>query len=458
MIAFFQPSPFRNRLLLLIVDLIGLVGMYSLAHRLRIGSWIALDSAQLWVLVMIAMITMYIMDVYRTEEPETRSRLPLSTFTAVIAVTIASMVFVYTIGITSFTPIFGRGVLPVAMAGFAIWAPLWRWLLTHWQEKSINVLQWLVVSDRETYDLFSRDCKQKFSDMKLHWVDADGIDTDGMDDEGSEPSILSDINVRTPHRHGVIFSIHSQLSPQLASRLMSLRFTGMPVLTLTEFYEQYWLKVPVLHLKDGWFVQTRGFNLVHDHIGLRVKRMLDLLISVIGGVIALPVLLLIGLIIPLDSRGKALYRQTRVGLNGRHFVLYKFRTMVVDAEANGAQWASEKDSRVTRIGDFLRTSRLDELPQLWNLFKGEMSLIGPRPERPEFVSKLDQEIPYYDLRHLVPPGITGWAQVMYSYGASTTDARKKLEYDLYYIKNHSLQLDLAIMIKTVIVIFRRKGR
>lgn len=171
-----------------------------------------------------------------------------------------------------------------------------------------------------------------------------------------------------------------------------------------------------------------------------------------------PVFLLIAALIRLDSPGSSIYRQTRVGEGGKTFTLYKFRSMRQDAEQTGAQWAGANDVRITRLGRFLRVTRLDELPQLINVIRGDMSFIGPRPERPEFTSMLEKQIPYYDSRYLVKPGITGWAQVLYPYGASVDDAREKLQYDLYYIKHYSLLLDIAIIFKTVRVVLLGRGR
>jgi len=160
-------------------------------------------------------------------------------------------------------------------------------------------------------------------------------------------------------------------------------------------------------------------------------------------------MLIAAIAIKLDTRGPVFYSQTRTGLSGVTFRLYKFRTMVKDAEKSGPRWTKKDDPRITRVGRFLRSTRIDELPQLWNVLLGEMSFIGPRPERPDFNAELEAAIPYYDLRHLVKPGITGWAQVLYPYGASVEDAREKLQYDLYYIKNYSVMLDLVILIRTL---------
>jgi exopolysaccharide biosynthesis polyprenyl glycosylphosphotransferase len=174
--------------------------------------------------------------------------------------------------------------------------------------------------------------------------------------------------------------------------------------------------------------------------------------------LASPVMLLAAVAIRLDSRGPVLYKQERVGMGGETFMCIKFRSMRTDAEKDGvARWATKNDSRITRVGAFMRKTRIDELPQLFSVLKGEMSMVGPRPERPSFVAQLKEQIPFYDLRHTVKPGLTGWAQVRYAYGASIEDARKKHQFDLYYVKNNSLLLDLQVLIETVSVVLFREG-
>jgi exopolysaccharide biosynthesis polyprenyl glycosylphosphotransferase len=176
---------------------------------------------------------------------------------------------------------------------------------------------------------------------------------------------------------------------------------------------------------------------------------LDKLLAVVGLILASPVMVLTAVLIRLESKGPALYRQERVGLDEKPFILFKFRSMCADAECDGAVWAQKEDTRVTRVGRIIRKTRIDELPQLWNVLKGDMSFVGPRPERTEFVEFLKKDVPYYMLRHSVRPGITGWAQVNYPYGASRNDALEKLQYDLYYIKNDSFLLDIHIMLRTL---------
>jgi exopolysaccharide biosynthesis polyprenyl glycosylphosphotransferase len=215
-------------------------------------------------------------------------------------------------------------------------------------------------------------------------------------------------------------------------------------------------KIEVEELYPSWLIFSEGFRLSPTFILLR--RILSLVLSFICLVVVSPLLPLISLLIKLTSPGPVLYRQKRVGRNGSVFTCYKFRTMRADAEADvGPTWAGDDDPRVTRVGRWLRLTRLDEVPQLWNVLRGDMGFVGPRPERPEFVAWLTREIPYYHLRHIIRPGITGWAQVRYQYGASLEEAREKLKYDLYYIKNISLSLDLLIVSESAKTIVLGRG-
>jgi len=239
-------------------------------------------------------------------------------------------------------------------------------------------------------------------------------------------------------------------------QLLTCRTRGIKILDLAAFYERSHAEVPVDSLKASWLVYGEGF--VQGPARRFAKRAFDVASSSLLLLIASPVMLLAALAIKFDSRGPIFYRQERVGLGGRGFQCVKFRSMRTDAESDGvARWATKNDSRVTRVGAFMRKTRIDELPQLISVLRGEMSIVGPRPERPEFVAKLKDQIPFYDLRHGVKPGVTGWAQVRYSYGASMEDARKKHQFDLYYLKNNTLLLDLQILIETVSVVLFREG-
>ncbi len=252
--------------------------------------------------------------------------------------------------------------------------------------------------------------------------------------------------VATPDRRGTI--------PM--QELLQLRMEGVKIEEATTYLEKMSGKIEVENLYPSWLVFGEGFR--RSSTFILVRRGISIVISLLGLIVSLPLLPLIMLAIRLDSRGPVFYTQTRVGKGGRLFNVMKFRTMRQDAEAaSGPQWADNNDPRVTRVGKFLRSSRLDEIPQLWCVLKGEMAFVGPRPERPEFVEGLSQEIPYYGVRHMVRPGVTGWAQIKYRYGSTVEDAREKLQYDLFYIKNASIGLDLLIVFQTVKTVLLRRG-
>lgn len=239
--------------------------------------------------------------------------------------------------------------------------------------------------------------------------------------------------------------------------LLRCRIRGIPVLDLAGFYERTRAEVPLESLKASWLVYGDGF--VQGRLRALTKRTFDLITSTVLLVLALPVMLLTMLAIRLDSPGPVIYSQPRIGRGGKTFMCLKFRSMRTDAERDGvARWAAKNDSRVTRVGSFIRKTRIDELPQLVSVLRGEMSMVGPRPERPAFVSQLRELIPYYDLRHSIKPGVTGWAQVRYSYGSTLDDARRKHQFDLYYVKNNSIWLDLLVLVETVSVVLFREGQ
>jgi len=255
----------------------------------------------------------------------------------------------------------------------------------------------------------------------------------------------------------VIVAVREQRGGVLPLReLIDCRIGGVPVTDLAGVYERVRGEVPIESLKASWLIYGQGF--VQGGMRAFVKRTFDVVVSAVMLILTLPVMLATALAIRLESPGLVIYRQERVGLGGRRFTCLKFRSMCADAEHDGvARWAIHADPRVTRVGRFIRKVRIDELPQLFNVLRGEMSFVGPRPERPSFVNELKETIPFYDVRHSVKPGVTGWAQVRYSYGASVEDARKKLQFDLYYVKNHSLFLDLLILVETVRVVLFREG-
>lgn len=263
--------------------------------------------------------------------------------------------------------------------------------------------------------------------------------------------------VRNNQIDEIIVAVREQRGGALPmDQLLACRISGVPVLDLAGFYERAKSEVPIDSLKASWLVYGHGF--VQGRGRLIAKRLFDIASSSLLLLLASPVMLLTMILIKLDSAGPIFYSQERVGLGGKGFMCLKFRSMGTDAEKDGvARWATKNDSRVTRVGAFIRKTRIDELPQLLSVLKGEMSMVGPRPERPSFVKELKEQIPFYDVRHSIKPGVTGWAQVRYSYGASIDDARRKHQFDLYYVKNNSLLLDLLVLIETVSVVLFREG-
>jgi sugar transferase (PEP-CTERM system associated) len=237
--------------------------------------------------------------------------------------------------------------------------------------------------------------------------------------------------------------------------LLDCKTIGIEVIDGHQMYEEESGRVSIDQLRPSSLIFSTGFN--RRVLTMGFKRAVDVVIAAISLVLLMPLCILIGLLINIDSPGPVFYRQMRVGLRGQPFMIWKFRSMYSDAEKSGPRWAGKQDPRVSRVGRILRKLRIDELPQLYNVLRGEMSLVGPRPERPVFVDELRKKIPYYDIRHTVRPGVTGWAQTQFRYGSSAEDAHTKLQYDLYYVKNMTLGLDLRILTATTRVVLFGEG-
>ncbi|MGA2908869.1 MAG: TIGR03013 family XrtA/PEP-CTERM system glycosyltransferase [Terracidiphilus sp.] len=253
----------------------------------------------------------------------------------------------------------------------------------------------------------------------------------------------------------VIVAMEDRRGAMPTRELLELRLRGVVIEDASLLMERVTGKLPLDGLNPSTLIFTNGFNVKFAKQAAR--RLVSIAVSLTGLLICLPLIPFLILAVRLSSPGPIFFRQTRIGLRGRTFSIIKFRTMRQDAEMDGAVWATKNDPRVTPLGRFMRTTRLDEIPQLWNVLRGEMGFVGPRPERPEFVEWLNREIPFYELRHMVRPGITGWAQVRYKYGASLEETKRKLEYDLYYVKHLSLGLDLLIMFETIKTIVLGRG-
>ncbi len=430
-----------HKLALLVSDSILLALAFSTASQLRLKSSAELLSLEFFGIGLIVVFSLFVGGAYTSTRINRRPKLPLNTLFVVIASTVPSLLFIYSLGPDHFTALFGRGVFPVAMSLFGVFAVSSRYVLNYLFHEPRDAKSVLLLGPN------------KLSAPLMHSLEASGIDYSfnhqtEICDQRSDIGGLGAVVILTEH------------SPTENEQriLLKYRLKGLPIYSLSDFCESMLFLVPVQEINNDWFIKAQGFTMLHSNIALRIKRMLDVFLALILLSLSLPVTLITAALVKISSPGPILFSQTRVGMNGVSFKIFKFRTMQENAESEGAVWAKQNDTRITAIGHFLRKSRIDELPQCWNILLGDMSLIGPRPERPEFTSSLAVDIPYYDLRHVVKPGLTGWAQVCYPYGASTEDSLKKLQFDLYYIKNYSLMLDLNILLRTVFVTVRRQGR
>lgn len=254
----------------------------------------------------------------------------------------------------------------------------------------------------------------------------------------------------------VVLALQERRNALPLKDLLRMKTMGVHINDFSSFLERETGRVDLDTVNPSWLIFSDGFS-SGRMVSSAVKRLFDIVASSILLIFSLPIILIFALLVKLDSKGPAFFRQTRIGLYGQEFDLVKLRSMRTDAEKDGSQWAQENDPRITRLGKFIRKVRIDELPQVWTVLKGDMSFVGPRPEVPGFVTDLEDKMPFYAERHMVKPGITGWAQINYPYGASTEDSRQKLEYDLYYAKNYTPFLDLLILLQTLRVVIWPEG-
>ncbi len=437
------------KLLLLLLDILGLLSIFLLSYllRMKIDFTTPTGGFALVIIVMINIASLYILGAYDISAE-------ISSFERFLRILFAGMIgFGLIVGIiyltrTEIYGLLGRGVFITSYIIFQFYAFLIRSLInlrvqylrkSHWN--------WLAFGDQQSIDRLIQDAKKNPILGQLESIIV----------EESDDFKLVLKRLKEPWE-GLIIASKIPLPESISNEFLHYRLQGLQILSLTQVYEHIWKKLPVHFLENQWLLTTDGFNITHNQVGLRVKRLMDIALSLFLFFISWPIFLITMLAIKLDSRGPIFFSQTRTGRNGIDFSIIKFRSMKIDAEKHGAQWAQKKDPRVTRVGYWIRLLRIDELPQIFNVLKGDMSFIGPRPERPEFNSQLESQIPYYQMRHLLNPGITGWAQVMYPYGASVEDSVEKLQYELFYIKNYSMTLDFLIILKTIKIVLFGKGR
>jgi len=453
------PSFNRQRWILIFGDVVLLLLATQLSLWLRIGRpfnvFDVYTGASAFTLFLYV-IMLYIFDMYNTGRVFRSADTVLRIAVAVGIAAVFSAFLFYSLPNWKY----GRGILLIQIV--MVWGFLsgWRYIYSFIFSISLHKTDVLILGAGRCGTALGHLLEAEFSPYRvMGFLD---------DDPAKQGKVIGSPNVIGPtdrfkeiaskmRVNTAILAITHDRPSGLVRRILEARLNGMTILEMPTVYEILTKRVPVEHIYDQWLLFTDGFYLVSKEYMQKVKRLVDFVISALLLLGMLPITAISALAIRLDSPGPVFFKQKRVGKNGLVFVLWKFRSMRQDAEANGAVWAEKVDHRVTRVGKWIRLLRIDEIPQLYNVFRGEMSIIGPRPERPEFIQELEKQIPYYGIRHFVRPGITGWAQVNYRYGASVEDALRKLEYDLYYIKNMSLFLDLKIILKTIGVVLFGQG-
>ena len=455
---------FFRKLTLSCGDVLFLALAFQMAWLVRTGhrASFLLSSFEVIALIMY-LIAFYIFDLYTMQKKQTdRMAFFLRMGMAVAIVNIPLMSIFYLFNIRPY----GAGLLFLSACFAWLFTYGWRLLFHTWLVPHKTVRIAILGSGAGRPFLYSL-----LAGHANFYVAALLNGDAGQKDNAVTPGVplLNDLNTMTSKdiisflkEHSIdmiILAASAPLSSEAYRRLSEIKMAGIDVQELPYFCEKFFGKIPVYHVNDSWFIAEPIWGVRKIAYNEKAKVLADKVMSLFLLLLALPIIICVSLLIKMDSKGPVIYMQKRVGKEGKIFNLYKFRSMRVDAEANGAVWAKENDSRVTRVGRYIRKCRIDEIPQLWNVLKGDMSLVGPRPERPEFEEELIREIPYFFVRHGVSPGITGWAQVNYPYGASIKDTVEKLQYDIYYIKNLSPFLDLLILGKTVrIVLFGRGAR
>ncbi len=435
----------RNKGVILFLDLVIFIFIVCFVYFFRMDALNLriLLAPGLWFICLSVLSSLYIFGAYDLEDNKPYFQIVVRQIMSIL-LSLCVVVLVNYFFSKDRTGIFGRGILISSLLLFLIISGVYRYFLWTAFTRARLAQEWLFVLSKKSEGVLQKEF-QKFQFLRKSSVLVDA------------PMDQIQKALEKPWS-AVVIGIENEKMVAIGSELMKSRLKGQYILDLGEYYELIWKKVPVEYLSPQWFIFEKGFYLLHNPLVLRAKRLGDVGVSLLLFCLTWPLMLLTAILIKLESRGPVIYQQNRTGKDGRVFNIFKFRSMAFDAEKHGVQWAKQNDARVTIVGKWIRKTRIDELPQLWNVLKGEMSFIGPRPERPEFNVNLESEIPYYSLRHLVRPGISGWAQILYPYGASVEDSREKLQYDLYYIKNQSLWLDFQIILKTIKVVLFGLGR
>jgi sugar transferase (PEP-CTERM system associated) len=429
---------------------------FLLAALLRLGqdSVLVLDYEhgflKILAITVLALLCSHYFDLYNLQRVPSRGEtwFRLLVVLGVLSFLLAGIVYLFPqfmMGNDTF--VVGLSILTVALLG---WRSAYGWLIRQpYLRERVYVLG---SGDRAAWVVETLRAQPELGMEVVGWAGA--IGSNSLTRESLGNGLMDQVNRRRVER--VIVALGDRRGTMPVRELLDLRLNGTKVEDSTAIMEKITGKIEVESLYPSWLIFSEGFRL--NSAFMFARRLVSLAVSLACLLVFLPLFPFVALLIKLTSRGPVFYRQKRVGKGGKVFNCYKLRTMRADAEADkGPTWAGDDDPRITPVGRWLRRSRLDEVPQLWNVFRGDMGFVGPRPERPEFVDWLTREIPYYHLRHIIRPGITGWAQVRYQYGASLEEAKEKLKYDLYYIKNISLSLDLLILAESIKTILLGRG-
>lgn len=453
-----------KRIVLFLGDLVILYASLYLTLLIRYGldfqDQISIHLIPFSLLFILWIIVFYIANLYEIHSARNYPEFYSSLFTAIAVSATVSIIFFYLIPyFSSLVQIAPRRNLLIYIAVFTGLISLWRWFYNTILGKTFRNNTIIVGFNQLAYDLakflnrnpqYGYNLKYALDISEQAAFSFQNVDFKQVRGAKDIEKIIEGENINT-----IILNPESYRLPNIIDVFYKVGKRNVQFINLANAYEKIMKKIPLEALDQLWFLEniSRGEKKLYEFI----KRSIDLVLALIGGIIFAVLFPFIALIIKWESKGHIFYRQTRIGKEGKPFEFIKFRTMIENAEPNGAVWARKDDSRVTKFGRLIRKTRLDELPQILNILKGEMSVVGPRAERPEFVEKLKKQIPFYEERLLVRPGLSGWAQINYGKDLDHNDTKEKLQYDLYYIKNRSFTLDLAVILKTIKTVLSASG-
>jgi sugar transferase (PEP-CTERM system associated) len=451
-----------TKLFLFLGEGIFIVASILLAMRLRFGADFSLQAlnpytwSKILLMASVCQLSLYYHDLYDLRVTDTYQELGLRLIQSLGIAAIILAVIYYAFPLT----MLGRGIFLISIVFVVIFICSWRYLYSWVLKKRMFSEKIMLIGSGElARNIVDEIMSRKDSGYQISSI----IDNPAADLAGGLEgcAIFPDFNVVCEQAsklsvQKIVVALDEKRGKFPTEQLMRCKMNGIKIVEGESFYENLTGRILVERINPSWLIFSEGFR--KSRATRIVKRLSGLIISSLGLLIAAPLITVISLAIKLDSKGPVIFRQARCGEDGKSFRICKFRSMVHDAEETcGPVWADDDDCRITRVGRILRKLRLDEIPQMWNVLKGDMSFVGPRPERPEFVEELQRILPYYSERHTVKPGITGWAQVSCGYGASVEDALEKLKYDLFYIKNMSFLLDLIIIFRTIKIVLQQRG-